>query len=187
MAPRRRLKRALRQRLAATPQGRARLAERRRRRLLTALLVLVLLLWIDCPRGAWDGLVRERPLPKPRPPLGVASPLPAPRGQARPRMERGAVAAPDWVDSLRLQVGARSTRLATCFEGHPAPGAIRWEALVEPASGAASDHAFSPHGSAGTLPRGQAECLARVLAEPRYKLRAAHDPLPLRVSLVIEF
>ncbi|MFL5320118.1 MAG: hypothetical protein ACJ790_10725, partial [Myxococcaceae bacterium] len=48
--------------------------------------------------------------------------------------------APSWLDDFRLQVSARSPRLAECFKGSDRPGALRWTAAVNAESGTVSDH-----------------------------------------------
>jgi hypothetical protein len=179
-------------------------AERRRRRLrrgiLTALLLLLLLLRCECDPPA-------PPPPAPPPPEEPpAPPAPAPKPKAaapahkrrplkvhvepQPRapMNGGGRAAPGWLTEFRLQVAARSQRLAQCFRGAEGPGALRWTTSVNPESGAATDHELEPVGPHADLSREQRDCVVQVLTQPPYRIGAPRDQaLPDRVSLLIEF
>jgi hypothetical protein len=92
------------------------------------------------------------------------------------------------MDEYRLQVAARSPRLARCFQGAGRPGALRWTASVNPTRGEVSDHQLQPIGGGAELRREQRECLLEALSSPPYRLTAPGAPaLPDRVGLVIEF
>ena len=91
------------------------------------------------------------------------------------------------LDDFRLQVAARSPRLALCFKGADRPGALRWNVALNPESGAVSDHVFEPVGAAELSPA-QRECMQRTLSSPGYHVtQADRQSLSSRVSLVIEF
>jgi hypothetical protein len=100
--------------------------------------------------------------------------------------------APAWLEELRTQVSARSPRLARCFNGADRPGALRWTASLNPASGWVSEHELEPVGQAVDLSKAQRDCLVLGLSSPAYRLatqQAAPQAavLPERISLVIEF
>jgi len=93
-----------------------------------------------------------------------------------------------WLASFRMQVSARSPRLAACFEGVSRPGALKWTAAVEPVQGLVSDQDVEPTLSSDELTRAQRTCVFDVLSDPPYRLET-EDPraTPSRVGLVIEF
>ncbi|WNG58351.1 hypothetical protein F0U59_29125 [Archangium gephyra] len=92
------------------------------------------------------------------------------------------------MDDFRIQVAARSPRLAQCFSGTERPGALRWTAAVNAASGSVSDHALEPVGTGGELSGKQRDCVQGVLSSPGYRLKPEQkQDLPGRVSIVIEF
>ncbi len=186
-------------------------AQRRRRRalgLIAVLLFLLLLSRCECER---------LPPPPPEPgkvevpaaPEKPKAPAPAPARVKRPPLharatpvQRGGLAtsargAPVWLEELRTQVSARSPRLAHCFNGAERPGALRWTASVNPASGWVSEHELEPVGQAVDLSRAQRDCLVLGLSGPAYRLSGALQgalqgarsatALPERISLVIEF
>lgn len=195
-------------------------AERRRRRRKRAikLILFLILLWLLL-RRCDTGLVFV-PLIVPVPGVaksvataGPTSTAPA-RRRARAKSKRlrrvktvpRAVYAPKpagpapWLSALRLQVAARSPRLARCFEGLGEPGALTWTMSLDPASGVASDHAFEPR-SGGALNKKARACLTAVLSAPPFSLGAegagvaegvegagvVEGAARTRVSLVIEF
>lgn len=196
--------RALRARVAAMPQiQKARRATRlkRLRRALTVAVVLLLLSFIrcDCGQGPLPepvvvdaGAPLKEPI-KPKPPLIKAVKPGALSGKValapRDGFDPNARTSPDWLDAFRLQVAARSPRLAECFQGTDHPGALRWATAVNPDSGAVSDQSFEPIGASIDLTREQKVCLSRVLASPPYKVvtTPTDKALPNRVSLIIEF
>ncbi|MCK6505302.1 hypothetical protein L6R53_18195 [Myxococcota bacterium] len=95
---------------------------------------------------------------------------------------------PTWLPAFHQQVAARSPRLAACFVGAAAPGALRWSARLDLRSGRAGDHRFAPTLEAAPPTADQQACLARALAEPPYQIEVPAPPdLPVPVSLVIEF
>jgi hypothetical protein len=98
------------------------------------------------------------------------------------------VAPPLWLTSLRIQVAARSTRLAGCFEGTARPGALRWSVAVDPERGVVSDPEVEPTLAGQGLSNAQRRCVLGVLADPPYQLASGDEPAtPARVALVIEF
>jgi len=192
------LRRAARARVSRLPAvQKARARKRFRRALALAALALVAL------------FARCECRPAPAEVAGAVAPEPEAREESRPparkpgkpgpvdadgqRLSRARFAtdlreAPPWMDEYRLQVAARSVRLAKCFEGEARPGALRWIASVDPKSGAVSDHVIEPAGPGNELKRDQRECLLAALSSPPYRLTAAGEQaLPDRVGLVIEF
>lgn len=171
-------------------------ARRRRwvRRALTALILLLLLLFIRCDCGpsaiepvdvvhvAVDAgikpITRKKPFKPHRDTVG-SNPR---RGWAT-----GTALGPAWLDEFRIQVAARSPRLAQCFTGTGRPGALRWSVALNPESGAVSDHELEPLGAAD-LSALQQQCLQKTLSTPPYRI-SPKDRLsvPPRVTLTIEF
>jgi hypothetical protein len=175
---------------------------RRRLRHAMSLGLLALLLYLarcDCqgppPPPAPDGSVGEVDAPEPQPtkPPRTApasrKPLPARvAAQPRPPFEAEAPSSPAWLAEFRLQVAARSPRLAACFTGSRTPGALRWSASINPASGIASDHELKPARSDFNLKREQRECLVQALSRPTYRLNVPQAvAVPDRIGMVIEF
>jgi hypothetical protein len=190
--------RQARERIEQLPAIRRARARRRLRRTLGVALLLLLASLVRCEcarpspsevpkveaKGAEEPQV-EPPVPKPtrRQPLRAQI-----EPQARASYPGHEQASPAWIDEFRLQVAARSPRLAQCFTGSDRPGTLRWTASVNPRSGAASDHELGPVGASAELRREQHECVVRVLSSPPYRLTAPlGESLPHRVSLVIEF
>ncbi len=202
-------RRALRQRFAALQrEARARVAahpavkkaRRRRdtRRGLTLLaLVLLVLLFARC---RCEGPLPE-PLPEPevktgkveekKPPAPVTRPQPLQgsiRTKPRGRYQPASVPRPGWLESFHLQVSARSSRLARCFDGADRPGALRWAAALNAKTGAVSDHEIEPLGAPSRFTAENSACVVAVLSDPPYRLDVpASEALPNRVGLVIEF
>ncbi|WP_224367849.1 hypothetical protein [Hyalangium versicolor] len=190
--------RQARERLEQLPAVRRERTRRRLRRAVGIAILVLLASFLDCecshPPPAEVPKVEakapeepqaKRPVPTPprRPPL---------RGQIASQDRtsyRGADrASPDWIDEFRLQVAARSPRLAQCFTGSDRPGSLRWTASVNPRSGAASDHELEPVGASAELRPEQRDCVVRALSNPPYRLTAPQEEsLPQRVGLVIEF
>ncbi len=171
--------------------------EKRRRRWWPWLLLLLLLLLLLRLCSCAEEPVPPPPEPIPAGPVEVGEPTPPeppPRPPARVgRIPRGKYAnpAPDvlpWVTQLRMQVAARSPRLAACFEGIARPGALKWTAAVEPGSGEVSDHTLEATTGSDALTAEQRACVLGVLSDPPYKLEAgAERSTPPRVSIAIEF
>jgi hypothetical protein len=171
--------------------------ERRRRwPWLLALLVLLLLAWLlrDC--GCNEGPeVAEAPQVAGEP--GEAAPVeppPAPLTGTMDRLDRPELSAPPpapvpWLASFRLQVAARSPRLAACFVGAAQPGTLKWTTSVEPSSGRVSDHSLEPMLGSVSLTAEQRDCVLGVLSDPAYRLEvsAGAPSTPSRVGMVIEF
>lgn len=174
---------------------------RRRRRLQRAVLaiaVLLLLLLIRCdetgsgspvsaavPDAGVEPVVKKPPATspaKPFRPVVKASPV------LRPAFDTPAKLPNPWVDAFRLQVAARSPRLATCFNGSARPGAVRWTTLVSKKDGAVGTHEFEAMVAGVQLDAAQTACLTEALERPGYRIAAGDgDGLPERVSLVLEF
>jgi hypothetical protein len=190
--------RQARERIEQLPEVRRARARRRLRRALGVALLLLLASFLRCECG--------QPEPAEAPKVEVKGPEeikverlvpPPPRKQplraqlapqARASYQGPERASAAWIDEFRLQVSARSPRLAQCFTGSDRPGALRWTASVNPRSGAASDHELEPVGAGAELRREQRECVVRALSSPPYRLTALQEEsLPQRVSLVIEF
>lgn len=176
--------------------------QRRRRRRLTALLA-VLLLSLLLTRCECQPAPAIPPEPEPAPEVVHEEPEPAPakkaevkkkplkattKRQPRAGYEEAARAGPPWLEDFRLQVAARSGRLAQCFTGSERPGALRWSTAVDPESGAVADHEVEPVGPSAELSLDQRRCLVGVLSDPVYRLTDQQKQgLPSRISLVIEF
>lgn len=186
LARRRELRARIARRRAAEPP-------RRRRRWLLLLLLLLLLLIPPC---------EEPPAPlaasAPAPPevaaaFGEPAPPPAPPPPRIARRDRPAfeVNAPEplpWLAAFRLQVAARSPRLAECFVGAARPGALKWTVGVEPRAGLVSDATLEPTLASDAITPAQRACVLDVLAAPAYELDAGAAPAtPARVAMVIEF
>lgn len=200
-APRVRPSPALRERLLARRRAlvervRARRPARQRSRpsvgwLVAAILLLILLLR-EC---RCDQAPAEAPVGAPTPSASAVpgpvepSPPPTPRVARlpRPAFEAPAPQPVPWLASFRMQVAARSPRLAACFVGAAAPGALKWTALVDPVGGRTSDHAFEPMLRTGELTSAERACVLAALTEPAYRLDADARSTPSRVSLVLEF
>jgi hypothetical protein len=169
----------------------------RRRRLSWALLALLLLLLLLCSRCTCAPPVEapEAPLPPAQvePPEAAPAPAPLPDRPSIPRIDRPAFETEPqdplpWLDEFRLQVAARSPRLAGCFVGAERPGRLRWTASVEPSRGRISQQAVEPVLVMDALTSEQKGCVVGVLADPPYELRAEEGAsTPTRVSLVVEF
>lgn len=174
---------------------------KKKRRWWPILLALLLLLLLhDC---------RCEPDPVPEPPAAptqgeamggvgtsVEAPPPPPDPGRVSRRARPAYAptTPEplpWINALRLQVAARSTRLAACFVGVAQPGALKWTASVDPGAGRVSDQTLEPTLSSEALSAEQRDCALGVLAEPPYRLLTGEGSearsTPSRVGMVIEF
>jgi hypothetical protein len=169
---------------------RVRRAERRRWLWLVPLLLLALCCG-RCPE----------PPPPPEPavgaePMSIEAPAPStpatPPAAKTPRRVRPDYRLPQgealpWLGALRLQAGARGTRLAACFSGISRPGALRWTALVDPKEGRVSDATLDATLSSDELSTAQRSCALAILAEP-YALASDGAPsTPSRVALVVEF
>lgn len=167
---------------------------RRRRRIAGAMtLLLLLLLLVDCEGkpGKHGPAAKATPIAKVTP-----KPKPTPRGpidgklatQKRPGYTLDARPGPDWLDDFRLQVAARSPRLAQCFNGSERGGTLRWTTSVDAKTGVVSDHDFEPLGASANMGGKQATCVAHALSDPPYLLKnPPPDALPNRVSLILEF
>ncbi|MGI5861531.1 MAG: hypothetical protein ACOX6T_05675 [Myxococcales bacterium] len=176
--------------------------QRRRRRRLTALLA-VLLLALLLTRCECQPAPAIPPEAEPAPEVVPEEPEPVPAKKAevkknplkattkrrrRAGYEEAARAGPPWLEDFRLQVAARSARLAQCFTGSERPGALRWSTAVDPESGAVADHEVDPVGPSAELSLDQRKCLVGVLSDPVYRLTDQQKQgLPSRISLAIEF
>jgi hypothetical protein len=191
-------KRQLREQVAQMPAVRNARRKRWIRRGVISTILLLLLLFIRCDCG-------EAPLPEPAVadagvPEKVVKPLkppPKPKpppldgklaAQPRPAMGPQNPGGPPWLDEFRIQVAARSPRLAQCFTGTERPGSLRWSASVNPQGGTVADQEMEPVGVGIDLTKEQRDCVATVLSKPVYKLTApGAEGLPDRVGIVIEF
>lgn len=194
------LRREARARLDANPVVRR---ERKRRRVrravgLAVLALLLLLVRCECapppPEVLEKGAEMAAPEPKqPMPPPAPAATKPPPlkariKSVQRASYEGQAQVPPTWLEEFRLQVAARSPRLATCFTGTDRPGALRWTAALNAESGAVSDHELETVGAATSVSQAQHECLLKALSNPTYRLNVPKgQALPDRVGMVIEF
>lgn len=183
--------------LATDPRIRAARRRRRIKQAITVAVILLLLLLIRCegpgaPVEVANAVVDAGPQPvatvvqpaKPRRPKPVVASKPV----ERPDFDAPERLQAKWVDAFRMQVAARSPRLASCFNGTDRPGALRWTTLVSRETGAVGNHDFEPMGAGGSLNSTQLDCLAQVLSKPGYSLEGVPPAgLPERVSLVIEF
>lgn len=166
---------------------------RRKRYLLLLLLALLLLLLLrDCEEEPAISVSKVEVLSMAGAGLGGPAAASPPKSSRLVRQDRPAYATADpgplpWVEALRLQVAARSPRLATCFVGVPRPGALRWSAAVEPHQGRVSDSVLEPVLATEPLKREQRECVLAVLSEPVYRLGGETRGTPVRLSLVVEF
>lgn len=176
-------------------------ARKRRRvvRIATVFVLLLLLLFLRCDDGV--PVVAEpvvvdagtptaevvKPKPKPTKPKPVRPVTVASTKVERPDFETPSRLRDAWVDAFRLQVAARSPRLAECFIGASNPGALRWTTLVAPKTGAVGSHEFEALSVGAELNQAQQACLERVLSKPAYALELPTDGLPERVALVLEF
>ena len=184
---------ALAEKRASLP-GKKKKDNRRRNALLLLLLLLLLLVMIpDCNCAHSPGVIGP-----PIPPAGPAEEEaegkwvePPGRIGRRDRPEYDVAPARQlpWLEAFRMQVAARSPRMAECFVGTDRPGAIRWTTSVVASSGQVSAHELEPMLQGAGISQRQGECLIEALSEPAYQLPGA-DPersVPDRVSLVIEF
>lgn len=197
------MKRSPRERLAARRaalQARLRAAKRPERRrpwwLLLVVLLLLVLAWLCCCSGPVEEVVEVvvEPAPAAGPPTPTPPPEPPPEalgGRVERRDRPGFTPpAPDvlpWLATFRLQVTARSPRLAQCFVGVARPGRLKWTAEVEPTSGRVSDHTLESTLSSDPLTAEQRACVLAALSEPPYDLPADGRATPSRVGIAIEF
>ena len=185
---------ALAQKRQALGGGKTRKERHRRRLVALLLLILLLALLPDCDCS------EPEPEPEPIPPslLGegaVEDEDPPPvslggriRRQDRPEFASPAPAPLPWLDAFRMQVAARSPRLATCFVGVSQPGTLKWTTSVEPMTGQVSEHELEPTLLSEPLTRRQKACIIDVLSEPTYQLQANGErSTPSRVGMVLEF
>ena len=165
--------------------------------LLLTLLIALLLRNCNCdkPPLPENSAKQIQPLPTPkiikkeikkkfsRKPLkGKIKPRKRPKYKNEPSNKKA------WLANFRLQVAARSPRLAKCFEDAQHPGALKWVAAVEPVQGVVFDQTFEPILGNADLTKAEQKCLKKVLTEPPYNLKAEKETsVPSRVGIVIEF
>lgn len=193
--------RDLRARVAAMPFVQEARRKRRIRRAALSSLLLLLLLFIRCDcgvppvdsgpdAGVDAGIdagvkvkVKATATKTVRPPLTGKV-----ESQPRPELAPSSPNGPPWLDEFRMQVAARSPRLAQCFTGTERPGALRLSGSVNPNAGTLSDLELEPVGVGIDLSQDQQKCIISVLTNPVYRLSTpGTEGLPERVSLVIEF
>ena len=146
--------------------------------------------YLDWRKGITSSAGVPAPKPvKPKPPAPKKPIVQKMQPQNRGEFEGAAPSTPPWLDDFRMQVSARSPRLADCFTGTDRPGALRWTTAVNPENGSVSDHSLEPIGGTADLLQDQRECLLKVLSSPVYKIpkQDAGNVLPSRVGIVIEF
>lgn len=177
-------------------------AKRRRQRrtlaLLIAILLLLLMMRCECTEEPAAPVVVEPTLPEPPQPK---KPGPARKPKVPPVVLEGTVdgserdtmaveptTPPAWLPQFRLQVSARSPKLAACFIGTEKPGALRWSALVHARSGRVTESVVEPVFRGVSLNNAQHDCLVKGLTEPAFALDEP-DPQAAarRVSLIFEF
>jgi hypothetical protein len=193
----RKLSGKLSRKLSRKKPARKRPPEKDRRRWWLLLLILILLLlWAllqDC--GGEEPAVAALPRPgtpvqlepAPEPPAPEPPPPPVARRE-RPAFDSEPPEVLPWITSFRMQVAARSPRLAECFVGVERPGRLKWTAAVEPTHGHVSDHSLEPMLQSDALTQQQRECVLSVLSAPPYRLEPGEGrSTPSRVGLVIEF
>ncbi len=173
-------------------------AERQRWYLLVLVIVLLLALFRECacappPEPAH---VCE---PCPEGPVEIGPPIEVPPGppppikgrikrKPRPSFEGQPPPVLPWIAAFRMQVAARSPRLAECFVGTERPGRLKWTTSVEPNKGLVGEHTLEPMLLTDELGRKERECVLEVLSNPAYRLDAGEErSTPSRVGLVIEF
>ena len=182
----------LKRRKKAMPETEAMRHRRRRRRLVAALiLILLLALLPDCrctpdPGPAAEGAAVEVPEEPEEPALEPITGRVARRD--RPDYRSKTPPTLPWIDAFRLQVAARSPRLAECFVGVARPGRLKWTTSVEPSQGKVSQHDIEPTLLSDPLTKRQRTCIIDVLSQPPYQLESGQErSTPARVGLVIEF
>jgi hypothetical protein len=188
-------KKVAKERLGENPAVRRARARKRNRRLAIAsvLILLACLMRCECertppPPAAAVAPPPKKVPPKPSPPVRAQKIEATMKTQRRGEYPSQPRSTESWVDEYRLQVAARSARLAQCFSGAERPGALRWTASVNAESGAVSDHELEGVAATLALSTTQRDCLLRALSNPNYRLRTKiPEGLPTRVSLVIEF
>lgn len=161
-----------------------------------ALCIVLLLLLLrecshECPEHEEEPCICEEPVGEPVDTEAAPS-EPALGGRVRRKnrssYRSGSPAPLSWIAAFRLQVAARSTRLATCFQGAERPGTLKWTTSVEPVEGRVSEHALEPMIDTASLTTPQRTCVLGVLSSPTYDLVTGDEPAtPSRVGLVIEF
>jgi hypothetical protein len=192
------MKRAARERVEQVPAVQREKRRRHVRRAVTIAALLLLAMLTRCECGTAPLAPPPEPVVEPAPEEKTRKPAPPaskPKAlsdrmerQRRGRYQNEAQTSPSWLDDFRLQVAARSPRLAQCFSGTERPGALRWTAAVNAASGSVSDHALESVGTGGDPSGKQRDCVLGVLSRPAYRLNPEQkQDLPGRVSIVIEF
>ena len=186
-----------RRRAAARARAGRKKRPRRRRWWLAAVALLLLLLLRDCscnepvsPPPPAVAATPEEPVPE-----EVIEPTPARaphRGRLatrhRPIYESELLDPLPWLASYRMQVSARSPRLAECFVGAARPGTLKWTASVEPDLGQVSEQTLEPTLLSDELTRQQRSCVFEVLSVPAYQLESDGErSTPVRVGMVSEF
>lgn len=171
-------------------------ARRPRRWLIPVLLGVIALLLLRCPEDPEPepSLAGSSGPRAPGPTPVVPEPDPAPSSPPsrvarsdRPELAAKPAEVPAWLVGFRMQVSARSPRLARCFEGIERPGRIKWTASVEPSSGQVGDHLIESQLLTGELSSREADCVEEVLSTPDYRIPETEETGPRRVSVVLEF
>lgn len=161
-------------------------------------LLIALLFFRTCEEPEPEPDIAETPVAGPPVRVAVPAPKPTPEPMVAPprvaRRERPDLVAPPpktpgWLTGFRMQVSARSPRLAKCFEGATQPGQLKWTASVEPSTGRVGDQVIEPLLLTGELPPRERRCVQGVLSSPPYRLPMPEEGAEAtsRVSLVLEF
>jgi len=163
-----RMKGETRAQLEKTPTVQRERKKRRNRRAGSLVLLLLLLLFVRCDCDppppppepeplATDVVVQEPEKKKPTPPVKPKRKPFTDTVATQPRGQYGndVRPPPSWLEEFRIQVAARSPRLAQCFTGTDRPGALRWAAAGDPKSGEVSYHELEPLGTSTSITREQ--------------------------------
>ncbi len=186
----------LQEKLAARRQQSGKRPEKDDRRWWLIVLLLLLILGAllrDCSCNPPPPPVEPAPCPTGVVPSEPAEPEPVPDKGTMGRKDRPEFQAEPpkplpWLAAFRMQVAARSPRLAACFVGVQQPGRLKWSTAVEPAQGLVSAHTLEPMLLSQELSRKERECVLAVLSDPPYQLQIDEErSTPSRVGLVIEF
>ena len=166
-------------------------SKKKDRRWLLLLLLFLLFLLPPCTPPPEPIAVAPAAPPVVVPTLPAAPPVPTPSRITRTNRPAFASVVPPklpWLDAFRLQVAARSPRLAACFDGASRPGALKWSAAVEPVRGRVSDQTLESTLSSDALTTTQRGCVLAVLSDPPYRLDGSGAAsTPSRVGMVVEF
>ena len=169
------------------------------RAILLAIVILIIFLFLlrDCEKTALQGKIDSRPIQETAETSAKLQPPQKPRlGRIAKQSRNNYKIAPQkslpWMDEFRLQVAARSARLAKCFVGVERPGSLDWSCTVNPKSGVIFEQEIEMTQVGATLSQDQENCISSVLADPGYHFNESVNPsethnLSHRLRMVIEF